>query len=161
MYNNKVNYNNKNIIKTLTKVPEIMTISESSTQIYCRQPINFASCSSLRPNLMDLMGKNFQYIKHPKNVYAKFHTYLFVEFLCHINEYFKVLFQLILLVAQYKYDRHFMSHLVIKSKVHYADNIMYFTLSNRIITWIKIKKNFHKNFWIKRKNASRFFFWLR
>ena len=69
---------------------------------------------------MDLMGKNFQYIKHPKNVYAKFHTYLFVEFLCHINEYFKVLFQLILLVAQYKYDRHFMSHLVIKSKVHYA-----------------------------------------
>ena len=122
MYNNKVNYNNKNIIKTLTKVPEIMTISESSTQIYCRQPINFASCSSLRPNLMDLMGKNFQYIKHPKNVYAKFHTYLFVEFLCHINEYFKVLFQLILLVAQYKYDRHFMSHLVIKSKVHYAMN---------------------------------------
>ena len=120
MYNNKVNYNNKNIIKTLTKVPEIMTISESSTQIYCRQPINFASCSSPRPNLMDLMGKNFQYIKHPKNVYAKFHTYLFVEFLCHINEYFKVLFQLILLVAQYKYDRHFMSHLVIKSKVHYA-----------------------------------------
>src|SRR5439155_684820 len=97
-----------------------MTISESSTQIYCRQPINFASCSSPRPNLMDLMGKNFQYIKHPKNVYAKFHTYLFVEFLCHINEYFKVLFQLILLVAQYKYDRHFMSHLVIKSKVHYA-----------------------------------------
>ena len=71
---------------------------------------------------MDLMGKNFQYIKHPKNVYAKFHTYLFVEFLCHINEYFKVLFQLILLVAQYKYDRHFMSHLVIKSKVHYAHN---------------------------------------
>ena len=122
MYNNKVNYNNKNIIKTLTKVPEIMTISESSTQIYCRQPINFASCSSPRPNLMDLMGKNFQYIKHPKNVYAKFHTYLFVEFLCHINEYFKVLFQLILLVAQYKYDRHFMSHLVIKSKVHYAIN---------------------------------------
>ena len=120
MYNNKVNYNNKNIIKTLTKVPEIMTISESSTQIYCRQPINFASCSSPQPNLMDLMGKNFQYIKHPKNVYAKFHTYLFVEFLCHINEYFKVLFQLILLVAQYKYDRHFMSHLVIKSKVHYA-----------------------------------------
>src|SRR5947209_17366787 len=120
MYNNKVNYNNKNIIKTLTKVPEIMTISESSTQIYCRQPINFASCSSPRPNLMDLMGKNFQYIKHPKNVYAKFHTYLFVEFLCHINEYFKVLFQLILLVAQYKYDHHFMSHLVIKSKVHYA-----------------------------------------
>src|SRR5437660_8345307 len=43
-----------------------------------------------------------------------------MEFLCHINEYFKVLFQLILLVAQYKYDRHFMSHLVIKSKVHYA-----------------------------------------
>ena len=120
LYNNKVNYNNKNIIKTLTKVPEIMTISESSTQIYCRQPINFASCSSPRPNLMDLMGKNFQYIKHPKNVYAKFHTYLFVEFLCHINEYFKVLFQLILLVAQYKYDRHFISHLVIKSKVHYA-----------------------------------------
>src|SRR5689334_14666068 len=100
-----------------------MTISESSTQIYCRQPINFASCSSPRPNLMDLMGKNFQYIKHPKNVYAKFHTYLFVEFLCHINEYFKVLFQLILLVAQYKYDRHFMSHLVIKSKVHYASHI--------------------------------------
>ena len=120
MYNNKVNYNNKNIIKTLTKVPEIMTISESSTQIYCRQPINFASCSSLRPNLMDLMGKNLQYIKNQKNVYAKFHAYLFVEFLCHINEYFKVLFQLILLVAQYKYDRHFMSHLVIKSKVHYA-----------------------------------------
>src|SRR5436190_9646088 len=102
-----------------------MTISESSTQIYCRQPINFASCSSPRPNLMDLMGKNFQYIKHPKNVYAKFHTYLFVEFLCHINEYFKVLFQLILLVAQYKYDRHFMSHLVIKSKVHYAVNATY------------------------------------
>src|SRR5437773_9113558 len=100
-----------------------MTISESSTQIYCRQPINFASCSSPRPNLMDLMGKNFQYIKHPKNVYAKFHTYLFVEFLCHINGYFKVLFQLILLVAQYKYDRHFMSHLVIKSKVHYAHTI--------------------------------------
>src|SRR2546429_7719057 len=97
-----------------------MTISESSTQIYCRQPINFASCSSLRPNLMDLMGKNLQYIKNQKNVYAKFHAYLFVEFLCHINEYFKVLFQLILLVAQYKYDRHFMSHLVIKSKVHYA-----------------------------------------
>ena len=120
MYNNKVNYNNKNIIKTLTKVPKIMTISESSTQIYCRQPINFASCSSLRPNLMDLMGKNLQYIKNQKNVYAKFHAYLFVEFLCHINEYFKVLFQLILLVAQYKYDRHFMSHLVIKSKVHYA-----------------------------------------
>src|SRR3954453_4378744 len=97
-----------------------MTISESSMQIYCCQPINFTSCSSPRPNLMDLMGKNFQYIKHPKNVYAKFHTYLFVEFLCHINGYFKVLFQLILLVAQYKYDRHFMSHLVIKSKVHYA-----------------------------------------
>src|SRR5207248_997485 len=97
-----------------------MTISESSTQIYCHQPINFTSCSSLRPNLMDLMGKNLQYIKNQKNVYAKFHTYLFVEFLCHINEYFKVLFQLILLVAQYKYDRHFMSHLVIKSKVHYA-----------------------------------------
>ena len=97
-----------------------MTISESSTQIYCRQPINFASCSSPRPNLMDLMGKNLQYIKNQKNVYAKFHAYLFVEFLCHINEYFKVLFQLILLVAQYKYDRHFMSHLVIKSKVHYA-----------------------------------------
>ena len=106
----------------LTKVPEIMTISESSTQIYCHQPIHFVSCSSPRPNLMDLMGKNFQYIKHPKNVYAKFHTYLFVEFLCHINEYFKVLFQLILLVAQYKYDRHFMSHLVIKSKVHYASH---------------------------------------
>ena len=123
MYNNKVNYNNKNIIKTLTKVPKIMTISESSTQIYCRQPINFASCSSPRPNLMDLMGKNLQYIKNQKNVYAKFHTYLFVEFLCHINEYFKVLFQLILLVAQYKYDRHFMSHLVIKSKVHYAHTI--------------------------------------
>ena len=104
----------------LTKVPKIMTISESSMQIYCCQPINFASCSSLQLNLMDLMGKNFQYIKHPKNVYAKFHAYLFVEFLCHINEYFKVLFQLILLVAQYKYDRHFMSHLVIKSKVHYA-----------------------------------------
>src|SRR5205823_3491361 len=121
----KVNYNNKNIIKTLTKVPEIMTISESSTQIYCHQPINFASCSSPRPNLMDLMGKDFQYIKHPKNVYAKFHTYLFVEFLCHINEYFKVLFQLILLVAQYKYDRHFMSHLVIKSKVHYADQVSF------------------------------------
>src|SRR2546429_2998926 len=100
-----------------------MTISESSTQIYCRQPINFASCSSLRPNLMDLMGKNLLYIKNQKNVYAKFHAYLFVEFLCHINEYFKVLFQLILLVAQYKYDRHFMSHLVIKSKVHYASYI--------------------------------------
>ena len=133
MYNNKVNYNNKNIIKTLTKVPEIMTISESSTQIYCHQPINFTSCSSPRPNLMDLMGKNFQYIKHPKNVYAKFHTYLFVEFLCHINEYFKVLFQLILLVAQYKYDRHFMSHLVIKSKVHYAP-----------VTAIDIKITLHK-----------------
>src|SRR5205809_5687924 len=106
-----------------------MTISESSTQIYCRQPINFASCSSPRPNLMDLMGKNFQYIKNQKNVYAKFHAYLFVEFLCHINEYFKVLFQLILLVAQYKYDRHFMSHLVIKSKVHYViskKNIKYY-----------------------------------
>ena len=62
---------------------------------------------------MDLMGKNFQYIKHPKNVYAKFHAYLFVGFLCHINEYFKVLFQLILLVAQYKYDCHFMSHLAV------------------------------------------------
>ena len=137
MYNNKVNYNNKNIIKTLTKVPEIMTISESSTQIYCHQPINFASCSSPRPNLMDLMGKNFQYIKHPKNVYAKFHTYLFVEFLCHINEYFKVLFQLILLVAQYKYDRHFMSHLVIKSKVHYAcvTNFVRGVTKNRFFVW--------------------------
>src|SRR5437763_13053488 len=106
-----------------------MTISESSTQIYCRQPINFASCSSLRPNLMDLMGKNLQYIKNQKNVYAKFHAYLFVEFLCHINQYFKVLFQLILLVVQYKYDRHFMSHLVIKSKVHYViskKNIKYY-----------------------------------
>ena len=82
---------------------------------------------------MDLMGKNFQYIKHPKNVYAKFHTYLFVEFLCHINEYFKVLFQLILLVAQYKYDRHFMSHLVIKSKVHYAAYIyIRGTINNRL-----------------------------
>src|SRR5437773_5736236 len=118
-----------------------MTISESSTQIYCRQPINFASCSSPRPNLMDLMGKNFQYIKHPKNVYAKFHTYLFVEFLCHINGYFKVLFQLILLVAQYKYDRHFMSHLVIKSKVHYATKV-YFLKEFNIN--IKIKPFLHE-----------------
>ena len=144
MYNNKVNYNNKNIIKTLTKVPEIMTISESSTQIYCRQPINFASCSSPWPNLMDLMGKNFQYIKHPKNVYAKFHTYLFVEFLCHINEYFKVLFQLILLVAQYKYDRHFMSHLVIKSKVHYASADL-FILPIFLLMEIISKNVFHVN----------------
>ena len=135
MYNNKVNYNNKNIIKTLTKVPKIMTISESSMQIYCCQPINFTSCSSLQPNLMDLMGKNFQYIKHPKNVYAKFHTYLFVEFLCHINEYFKVLFQLILLVAQYKYDRHFMSHLVIKSKVHYAHHCMFTYMKRSTLKW--------------------------
>jgi len=69
---------------------------------------------------MDLMGNDFWYVKHPKNVYIKFHTCLFVGFLYHIIEYFKVLFQLILLVAQYKYDRHFISHLVIKSKVHYA-----------------------------------------
>jgi len=82
---------------------------------------------------MDLMGKNLQYIKNQKNVYAKFHAYLFVEFLCHINEYFKVLFQLILLVAQYKYDRHFMSHLVIKSKVHYATRANFDIIINLII----------------------------
>ena len=60
-----------------------------------------------------LDGKEPSVYKEPKECLCKV-SHIFV---CGI---FKVLFQLILLVAQYKYDRHFMSHLVIKSKVHYA-----------------------------------------